>query len=159
MLDELYGLNLKQFRALVSTQLLREKINNELIERAKVSHILIRVAEDATEEQAVEAKAKIESIKAEIVAGKTFADAATEHSEDVGSNESDGSLDPFSRGEMVKEFEEAAFTGSIGEITDPIKTSFGWHIIFIEERSGEIKNSFDGWLNELREDVLILNLY
>ncbi len=159
VLDELYGLNLKQFEKLVSTQLLREKINNELIQRAKVKHILIRVAEDATAEQAAEAKAKIDGIKAEIVAGKTFVDAAKEQSEDVGSNELGGDLDPFSRGEMVTEFEEAAFSGTIGEIADPIRTSFGWHIIFVEERNGEIENSFDGWLAELREDMIILKLY
>ena len=159
VLKELYGLNLKQFEKLVSSQLLREKINNELIQRAKVSHILIRATDDATEEQISAAKVKIDTVRAEIIAGKTFSDAAKEYSEDVGSNELGGSLDPFSRGEMVQEFEDAAFSTPIGEITDPIRTSFGWHIMLINERTGEIENSFEAWLKELREDTLILNLY
>ena len=50
VLDELYGLSLNQFEKLVSSQLLREKLNTELIQRIKASHILIRTAEDASEE-------------------------------------------------------------------------------------------------------------
>lgn len=158
-LDELYGLSLEQFKVLVNTQLIRDKINNEAIDRVTVRHILIRVDQNATEDKVNEAKAKIESVSNEIKAGLSFEEAAKKYSEDVGSNEQGGLLDTFSRDEMVKEFEDVAFSQPINEVSAPFKTSFGYHILKVEKKTGYIHSSFEKWLTDLKNRSIILNFY
>jgi len=66
--------------------------------------------------------------------GENFADLATIYSEDPGSREKGGDLGYFTRGTMVKEFEEAAFNAEVGEIVGPVKSNFGLHIIKVEDK-------------------------
>ena len=98
-------------------------------------HILIKVTVDgsATDDEKTkadsEALKKAKNIIAELKAGKKFEDLAKEHSDD-GSAANGGELDPFNRGDMVKEFEEAAIALKKGEYSsEPVKTEFGYHII------------------------------
>jgi len=102
------------------TQLAKTKPEEEI----KASHILVKE----------EANAK--SIAAKITAGddKAFAEAAKANSLDPGSKDDGGSLGYFGRGQMVPQFEEAAFKLKKGEISAPIETQFGWHIIKVEDR-------------------------
>lgn len=158
-LSELYNLTLKQFKELIATQLIRDKISNQAIEKVTVRHILIRVDENVPEDKVNEAKAKVENISEEIRGGLSFEEAAKKYSEDVGSNELGGSLEPFGREEMVKSFEEAAFSAPINEVTKPIRTSFGFHLIKVEKRTGFIDKSFDKWLSDLKSKSIILNFY
>ena len=67
----------------------------------------------------------------------TFESAAKKYSEDPGSKESGGYLGIVSRGTFVKEFEKAAFTLELNKISEPVQTTFGFHIIEVLERSGE----------------------
>jgi len=85
--------------------------------KIKCSHILV--------EKQSESLAILERIKA----GEKFGKLAKELSTDKGSGKKDGNLGYFTKGMMVKQFEEAAFKLEIGEITEPIKTEFGYHII------------------------------
>lgn len=158
VLNDLYGLTIKQFKDLIRIQLLRDKFNTDIIVRVTVRHILVRVDENATEEQVAAAKEKIVGYKKEIEDGLDFAAAAKKYSEDVGSNENGGLLDPFARGDMVKPFEEAAFSLPVGTISDPVRTSFGWHIMRVEDRSGLIDESFDAWLSDLKSKSITINL-
>ena len=155
-LDELYGLTLDQFKDLVKTQLLREKIGSDLIMKVKAQHILILVDKEATAEKIAEAKTKIDGIKKEIDGGLDFSEAAKKYSEDVGSAEQGGNLDPFARGEMVAEFSDVAFKTAVGTVSDPVKTEFGWHIIKVESRTGKIDKSFNDWLEAIKKKSLIL---
>lgn len=155
-LNELYGLNLKQFKALVRTQLLREKVSDELILKVKVSHILIRVDKDATADKVDAAKAKIDALKKEIDDGADFAEVAKKSSEDTGSADQGGSLDAFTQGEMVQEFADAAFATAVGKISDPVRTEFGWHIIKVENKTGKINKSFNDWLEGIKSKSLII---
>jgi len=158
-LSELYGLSIEQFKVLVNTQLIRDKINNEAIEKVTVRHILVRVDQNAAEDKVNEAKTKIEGIANEIKGGLSFEDAAKKSSEDVGSNEQGGLLDAFSRDEMVKEFEDVAFSQPINEVSAPFKTSFGYHILKVEKKTGYIHSSFEKWLTNLKNRSIILNFY
>ena len=85
--------------------------------KIKCSHILV--------EKQSESLAILEKIKN----GEKFGKLARDLSIDTGSGKKDGSLGYFTRGMMVKPFEEAAFKLEIGEISEPIKTEFGYHII------------------------------
>ncbi len=82
----------------------------------KASHLLVK-----TEEEAIK-------LKEEIAAGKDFAQAAAEVSL-CPSGANGGDLGFFSKGQMVKEFEDAAFSMQVGEVSAPIKTQFGYHLI------------------------------
>jgi peptidyl-prolyl cis-trans isomerase C len=85
-------------------------------------HILV-----ATEEEA-------KAVKAELDAGKDFAELAKEKTTDPSGKETGGDLGFFGRGMMVKPFEDAAFAMEPGTVSDPIKSDFGWHIIKVEEK-------------------------
>lgn len=158
VLQELYGLNVSQFQDLVRVQLLRDKINKDVIARVEAKHILIRVEETADQATVDAAKAKIDGILAEIKGGLDFSEVAKKSSEDTGSAENGGTLEAFARGDMVAEFENAAFSTPVGSISEPIRTSFGWHIIKVESKTGTIEMSFDEWLSLIKEKSLILRL-
>merc|ERR1719356_1699496 len=89
----------------------------------------------------MESKTKIEELKAQIDASdnvlKTFEDLAKQHST-CPSGKKGGSLGTFGPGAMVKEFDEVVFkTGTVGKVSDPVKTQFGWHLLLITSRGEE----------------------
>lgn len=99
-------------------------------EQRRASHILIAVPQDATAKQKEAARAKAESLLAQLRKNPNdFARLAKENSQDPGSAERGGDLDFFGRGMMVKPFEDAAFKLKLGEISDVIASEFGYHII------------------------------
>ncbi len=99
-------------------------------ETRRASHILIRAAKDAPDADAKAAKAKADELLAQVrKAPGDFAKLAKANSQDPGSAEKGGDLDWFGRGAMVKAFEEAAFTLKEGQISDVVRSDFGFHII------------------------------
>ena len=102
----------------------------------------------------VEDEDKIREIAADIAAGKiTFEDAAAQFST-CPSGKQGGSLGEFGRGQMVPEFEEAAFAMSVGEISEPVKTQFGFHLIKLEAKSEAENLTFEQVEAQLRKTVL-----
>jgi len=91
-------------------------------EEIKTRHILVE-----TEEQAKEIREKISH-------GADFAQMAKEHSKDPGSKDDGGDLGYFARGQMVPQFEEAAFKLQKGDLSEPVQTQFGWHVIQLDDR-------------------------
>jgi peptidyl-prolyl cis-trans isomerase C len=79
----------------------------------------------------VESEAEANSIRAEVTP-ENFAELARENSTDEGSAKQGGSLGPIQKGQLVPEFEKVAFSLEDGEISDPVKTQFGWHIIMVD---------------------------
>lgn len=105
-------------------------------EQVTASHILVKTEEEA------------QGIQKELKNGKNFEELAKEKSTGP-SGPKGGSLGTFGRGRMVGPFEEAAFALKAGEISDPVKTQFGWHIIKVTEHSAGDQQSFD----QVREDI------
>ena len=119
-------------------------------EGVSASHILIKFVEEDTEESKADKKAQIEVIRTQIIEETiTFEDAATEHS-GCPSSAQGGSLGTFGKGQMVPEFEVAAFTQEIDEVGDVVETQFGYHIIKVSERQEEGKVSFE----EAKEQII-----
>ncbi|MGJ7035995.1 peptidylprolyl isomerase [Anoxybacillus eryuanensis] len=116
-----------------------KKYYNEYKPKVKASHILV---ED--EKTAKEIKAKLEK-------GEDFAKLAKEYSKDTGSAQKGGDLGWFGPGKMVEEFEKAAYALNVGEISDPVKTQFGYHIIKVTDK--EKKKSFDEMKEEIEYEV------
>ena len=100
-------------------------------EEVQARHILVAKEEDA--------KKLAERAKA----GEDFAQLAKENSGDGGSKEQGGMLGYFGRGQMVPQFEEAAFALKKGEISDPVQSQFGWHVIKVEDRRQKPPPSFE----------------
>ena len=80
--------------------------------------------------------AEIDRIRVEAVKGGDFAELAQEYSEDPGSARNGGDLGFFGRGQMVKAFEDTAFSLPPGSLSQPFRTQFGWHILKVEEKKG-----------------------
>ncbi|MDI3503075.1 MAG: peptidyl-prolyl cis-trans isomerase [Candidatus Cloacimonadota bacterium] len=85
-----------------------------------------------SEEDYAEMKRSAIQVRDRILAGEDFAELARAYSDDPGSAQNGGSLGEFGRGRMVPEFEQAAFSLQPGEISEPVKTDFGWHIIRVD---------------------------
>jgi len=97
----------------------------------RASHILIKkTGNDAADEK------RINDIYKEVTSGADFAKVAKQKSED-GSSSKGGDLGWFGKGQMIKEFETACYSGSIGVIQKPVKTQFGWHIIKVTGKSSD----------------------
>ncbi len=88
---------------------------------ARARHILVETEKEAKE------------LKAQLSDGKSFDELARDYSRDPGSARQGGDLGYFTRDKMVKEFADAAFAMSKGEVSDPVKSQFGWHIIKLED--------------------------
>lgn len=113
-----------------------------------------------------EAKALAESLRQRILAGEDFATLASEYSDDTGSGAQGGDLGWFGRTAMVAPFAETAFTLPIGEISEPIKTQFGYHLIEVLEKDEnrpkeesqlqqERTQAFQDWLQEKKTTIEI----
>lgn len=100
-------------------------------EQVRASHILLRLTGNDAED-----KKKIDAIYNEVVGGADFATVAKTKSQD-GSAPQGGDLGWFGKGQMVKPFEDACFSGKTGVVQKPIKTQFGWHIIKVTGRSNQ----------------------
>lgn len=107
----------------------------------KASHILVDNEEKAKE------------IITEINNGMSFEDAAKNYSS-CPSKEAGGDLGEFSKGKMVKEFEEAAFNMELGQISSPVKSQFGYHIIKILAKNPESKSTFDEVKEQIQNEVI-----
>jgi peptidyl-prolyl cis-trans isomerase D len=97
-------------------------------EERRARHILINFGADKAA-----AKKRLEALAEKINKGTTFASFASSHSEDPGSKSKGGDLGWIKRGQMLEKFEQALFSLSPGEISEPVETEFGWHLIKLEE--------------------------
>lgn len=114
--------------------------NKELFgspESIKASHILVETEDKANE------------IAEELDKGLSFEQGAAKYST-CPSKDEGGKLGEFGRGQMVKEFEDAAFAMETGTISDPVKSQFGYHIIYVEDKTPASEKTFE----EARNDVL-----
>ncbi|MBW2277146.1 MAG: peptidylprolyl isomerase, partial [Deltaproteobacteria bacterium] len=115
---------------------------------ARARHILIKVAEDATDEEKAKAREEIDGLLVRANAGEDFAELARQFSEDPGSGIKGGDLDYNPKGKMVPEFDEAMFSLEPGQISDVLETKYGFHIIrLVGFREGNIS------LEEATEEI------
>ncbi len=113
------------------------KVNDKRPSRGKikVAHIMVATPRGSDEEYMVESREKIDMIYEKLKEGEAFDSLALTYSDDQGSARNGGELPWFETGRMVPEFEEAAFNlQQPGELSKPIQTSYGWHIIKLIDR-------------------------
>jgi peptidyl-prolyl cis-trans isomerase C len=131
--------------------------NKPEFEEAKASHILIRFKgssvplkpneKDLTD---AEALAKTQDLRKQLVGGADFATLAKAESDDVGTGAKGGDLGTFKHGQMVPAFDQAAFSVAVGQVSEPVKTQFGYHLIKVESRTSR---SFDDAKAQIEKDL------
>lgn len=111
-------------------------------ETVQARHILLRFENEAEQ---VSQRAKMEELRSQIVSGElSFADAAKQHSADTGSAQNGGDLGNFTRGQMVKPFEDAAFAlEKAGDLSPIVESQFGYHLIQLDKKTSPRQLSFD----------------
>jgi peptidyl-prolyl cis-trans isomerase D len=120
-----------------------------LPEQVHARHILLSVAAGANEEETEAVRLRAEEILLKIREGGDFEALASELSDDSGSKINGGDLGFFARGQMVKEFEDTAFSLEPDTVSEPVKSEFGYHIIRVEEHRDAQVRSFE----EVREEI------
>jgi peptidyl-prolyl cis-trans isomerase SurA len=117
---------------------------NRMKEEVKASHILVNVQPDASPADTLKAFEKITAIRQKIIGGENFDTAVLTYSEDPTAKLNKGSLGWFTALQMVFPFEQAAFSTPVGEISKPVRTQFGYHLVKVLGRrpaKGEIEVS------------------
>jgi peptidyl-prolyl cis-trans isomerase C len=150
--------------AYLEEQALRREFFNQIVE-TEVTEEAIQAAYDELASQftpepevrarhiLVETEEEANAIRAEIEGGRDFADAAGEYGTD-GTASNGGDLGFFSTGMMVPEFEEAAFALEEGELSQPVQSQFGWHLIQLEERRVSEAPPLDQVRQQVAQQVL-----
>src|SRR5262249_10907537 len=121
----------------------RRKSSFQVPEQVTAAHILIRVDQSKGPDAEAQAKAKAEKLAERARTETDFAKLANENTEDPSGKGNGGQLPPFSRGQMVPEFERVAFELTPGQIAGPIKTQFGYHIIKVIAKTPGRTRSFE----------------
>lgn len=133
------------------------------VESGKVSasHILIKVSSDASDQEKADAKNDIQTILKEARSGADFAELAKKHSQCPSASQG-GDLGYFTRGQMVKPFEEAAFALQTGQISEIVETQFGYHIIRVQDKKPkrqleleEVSDQIEKALNDEEIDIAL----
>lgn len=143
-INKLYGMSLDDFRTIVAEQLLKEKVKKAVLTTIRIRHIL------------VDDEAQANDIKKQLDGGRDFAEAAKQYSKDAQSANAGGDIGYWRKGDLSQQvapaFEDAAFSLQVNQISGPVKTNFGFHIIQVTERTGDNLQTYQEWLSGVKKD-------
>ncbi|MBF0469623.1 MAG: peptidylprolyl isomerase, partial [Desulfamplus sp.] len=124
-------------------------------EQVEASHILIRVDENADAQAVEKARKEAEDIYKKAVAGEDFTQLAKTYSQDPSAKDNGGYLGKFARNRMVKPFEEKAFSMKPGEVSEPVKSQFGWHVIQVKSKTDESRMTLEEATARIKDKQLM----
>ncbi|MEM6581834.1 MAG: peptidylprolyl isomerase [Pseudomonadota bacterium] len=143
----------------------------QMVSQTQVRHILVKPSEIMTDDQA---RDLVVGLRSRVEEGEEFGDLAREYSEDIGSAQEGGDLGWTMPGQMVPEFQQAMDATAVGEMSDPVRTQFGWHVLLVEDRRSEDMSSeatrqkaaeflhsrkyqeeLDAWLQQIRDEAFV----
>ncbi|GIK79811.1 MAG: peptidylprolyl isomerase [Pseudorhodoplanes sp.] len=150
---------------LARTRLLMETLLQAEAKTAVTDAAMKKVYEEATKQMGdekevrarhilVEKEDEAKAILADLKQGKDFAAIAKEKSKDPGSKENGGDLGYFTKEQMVSEFAEIAFKLEKGQLSDPVKTQFGWHVLKVEDKRNRPVPEFDKVKDQVQSFVI-----
>jgi peptidyl-prolyl cis-trans isomerase D len=144
----------------VSDDLLKQQYMNNIQQyqvpsRVHVQHILFMTVGKTTDAEIEEVKKKAEDVLKQVKKGGKFEDLAKKYSEDPGSKDKGGDLSWITQGQTVPEFEKTAFSLSPGQVSDLVKTQYGFHIIKVIEKETAHTKPFDEVKDSLRAPLLL----
>ncbi len=146
-------------RQIVIREFLKEKtdamITDDKLKAAYDEHVKATAGQDEVRARHILVKTEDEAkdIEKKLKKGVKFDKLAKEKSIDSASGKSGGELGYFTADKMVPEFAKAAFALKVGEVSAPVKTDFGWHIIEVEDRRKSTPPTFDQMKDALRQDI------
>ncbi|MDR7484608.1 MAG: peptidylprolyl isomerase [Armatimonadota bacterium] len=135
----------------VRAQFERHRAQYDRPAQIRVGHILFRGGDKSQE---AVAQAKLRIVQAKLAEGAKFEDLASQYSDDSGSAAQGGSLGFVAKGTLVKEFEEAAWALRPGQVSGPVKTQYGVHLIKVYEMKDAEKATFDKVKEQIRAQLL-----
>ncbi|MBI4050903.1 MAG: peptidylprolyl isomerase [Elusimicrobia bacterium] len=140
-------------------KVLAQRLKDLTSERVRVRHILIRAEPGDSLVKKSQALKKIQDMKKELQKDGSFAELAKKYSEDPESAARGGDLGFILKGWMVPEFEKAAFSLSVGEVSEPIETKFGYHLIRVEEKRAAQSLQYEDVREDLGQFLFNLNVH
>jgi len=136
--NELAGYRTQLSRPYMTDEAMLDDLTRQAFERKKeevrASHILIKCDPNASPADSLNAFNRIRQLRARAINGEDFAILARESSEDPSARENSGDLGYFTVFQMVFPFEEAAYSTPVGQISQPVRTRYGYHLIYIQDR-------------------------
>ncbi len=120
-------------------------------EQRSAHQILIQVAADASKEEQEKARAKAEEVYLKAKAGEDFEALAKKYSDDIGSAKKGGATGFFTKGTMIPGFDDKVFAMKVGEISEPVRTSFGYHIIRLDAIKPAVTEPFEKVRDKLKQ--------
>ncbi len=122
-------------------------------ERVRARHILLGLEPHASEEEKTVVRMAAIALLEQVREGADFAALAQEHSDDTQTGTKGGDLGYLSRGAMVKPFEDAAFSLAVGEVSEPVETEFGFHIIQLDDKQPAQPRPLDEVRDEIQQEL------
>jgi|GEM_PF-4635512 len=139
------GVTLDLFQTWLREAAVESAVQDQLLTRVTLKHILVSVPSDATADQVEAARQKAITIKNTITDPSLFGSIARENSDDIATRDNGGEFGTTNRGDdtpiLSADFENAIFSLPVGKISDPIRTPYGWDIVDVESRVGTIDMS------------------
>ncbi len=137
-ISELAGYRTQLAKPYLTDKVAEDKLVTEAYERMqneiRASHILISVKEDASDEEVDRALSKIKSLRAKVINGEDFLELAKANSQDPSAKSNGGDLGYFSAFKMLYPFESAAFNTKVGDVSQPFRTQYGFHILKVADK-------------------------
>jgi peptidyl-prolyl cis-trans isomerase D len=130
----------------------RRKADFQTPEQRDASHILLTLEDGADGATVAATRERLEAIKGQIDSGVSFEELALKHSEDPGSARQGGSLGAISRGFMDPAFEDAVFELTLDEVSDPVRSAFGWHLIKVDAIQASKAPTFEEVRDKIRAE-------
>ncbi len=126
----------------------------EKVERVRIRHIVVAASPQAGPEAGAQAKAKMDTILAEIRKGADFADVARRRSDDQNTAQRGGDLGWRVKGELIPEYDSVVFKLGKGQLSQVFQTRFGWHLIKCDDHQHEEKPTFEELKGKIRDKIL-----
>jgi parvulin-like peptidyl-prolyl isomerase len=149
-LKQMYGLSLEQFKRMITPMIIAEKVRDDKFVHVQARHILIKD------------QSKAQDILNKIRGGGNFEDLAKDNSEDQGSKDQGGLLAGgeyiYRDSGLVPEVEDALFKMKKGEVSDLVQSQYGFHILKVEDRQGEIDMTMADWFESLKKKYPVKTL-
>lgn len=160
VLERYYGFIPEDFKTWIEEYLLEEKVRAEVPKKRSIQHILLSLDPNADENTVKEKEEKAKALMEELKGEADFAEVAKRESNDLTTRDNAGNLGTVSRGTadapvIDKEFEDAAFGATVGELTGPVKTSRGWHIIFITTEEGKVEGNIEDIIEQEKKSISV----
>ncbi|MGB0849862.1 MAG: peptidylprolyl isomerase [Bacteroidia bacterium] len=166
-ITELAGYRSQLAKPYLTDKTVTERLIKEAYDRSQLevnaSHLLINCPLDAKAKDSLAAYQKIMGLRARVTKGEDFGDLARKFSEDPSAKTNNGDLGYFTAFQMIYPFENAAFTQEVGQVSMPIRTQFGYHLVFVADRRkslGDIQVSHimmkyynDGQIDSVKEKI------